>query len=174
MRRNHARVLLCATLAAVLGGCAMGGSARQPALAPEPASREDGPHKKIDIAEPQTIVAWEARIQSHAATLHALLHRSAGGGATPAGPRPRAHRYRPGSAHPSPRATRGATASRRSIRCRRICRHVRAICYAAKRICQIAARVGGESARAACKRNQNRCQSARDVTTRRGCTGCGH
>lgn len=173
MRRSCALALWCVALAAILGGCAMAGKTGPPAAAYEPAYREQGPYKKVTVAEPQTIAAWETRVQSHAAMLHALLPGAGGGATSPAGPSPRAQPHRARSMHPSPTPPQTATGARLSIRCRRICRHVRAICYAARRICQIAARIGGESARAACERNRRRCQSARTVTTRRGCTGCG-
>ena len=179
MRQNCTRALLCAALATVLtngvGGCGMPGNAAHPSPAAEPSSQENGYRNRNQVTEPQTIAAWEARVQSLSANLHALLPVTGGGTTTtPAGPPPPARVHRPTTA-PSPgRAPSRATkVNRRSIRCRRICRHVRAICYAARRICQIAARVGGQYARAACQRNQKRCQSARNVTTRRGCTGCG-
>lgn len=176
MRRHRLQTLLWAALATVLCSCGMPGRAAHPGPAAETGSREDGPHKRINIAEPQTIAAWEARLQSHTATLYALLPiTTSGGGATtsPAGPPPSTRPYHPQTAQPGRAPTRATTRVNRSLRCRRICRHVRAICYAAKRICQIAARLGDESARAACERNQKRCQSARTVTQRRGCTHCG-
>jgi hypothetical protein len=171
VRRTWTRALLCAILAAVLGGCAAPGKTGHPVLASEPARQEDEPHEKAGVSEPQTIAAWEARIQGHAATLYALLQAPAGTGASALGPPPRARPYRPQAKQQSPRPT--TAGSSQPIRCRRLCRHVRAICYAAKRICQIAARVGGENARAACERNRKRCKSARTVTTRQGCAGCG-
>jgi len=176
MRRHRVQTLLWATLTTVLCNCAMPGQATYPGPAAQSGSREDGPHKRINIAEPETIAAWEARLQSHTATLYALLPIStSSGGATtsPAGPTPSTRHYRPQPAQPGRAPSRATAGVNRSIRCHRICRHVRAICYAAKRICQIAARLGDESARTACERNQKRCQSARTITQRRGCPGCG-
>jgi hypothetical protein len=185
VRRPGAPLTLCAALAALLGGCAMASRPAQPALASEQGQREEQPAAGGDKAEPQTIAAWEARIQRHAATLHALVGGTDGGGggatpgtttpssATPSGPAPRAHARRFHPARPGPAPPAAAGAPRLSIRCQRICRHVRAICYAARRICQIAARLDDEAARAACQRNRKRCESARTVTQRSGCTGCG-
>ena len=186
MRRHCTRTLLCAALATILvngvGGCAMPGNAAHPGPAAEPGSQENG---YSQVTEPQSIAAWEARVQSHSATLYALLPATGGGATTtsPTGPAPPPTRAHPPTTSPSPGRTparararypnRTTTVSKRSIRCRRIGRHVRAICYAARRICQIASRVGSEYTKAACQRNQRRCQSARNVTTRRGCTGCG-
>jgi len=187
VRSDCARALCCVALATALTGCAMAGKTGPPSAAYEPAYREGTPPKKNAVPEPRSIAAWETRVQSHAAMLASLVH-SGGGGATtaPAGPpspgprarppRAQPHRARPNraqSTYPSPPPPGTTAVSRRSIRCRRICRHVRAICYAAKRICQIAARVGGDSARAACERNRKRCRSAQAAGAQYGCTLCG-
>ncbi len=193
--------LLGATLASVLGSCAMPGRGPAPApaggFAAEPSYREHETSKKLKINEPQTIAAWEARIQRQGSTLYTW---APGGGGPPPPPPPPAEPPTPGPppATPTPatrpsrrqsvrryptRANRRATAgasggtsanARQSLRCRRICRTVRAICYAARRICQIAARIGGQSAQAACKRNQKTCRSARAISTLQGCVACGH
>ncbi len=196
MTPNRARALLCVTLTALLGGCAAAGRSAPPNATYE-SNRENDPAKKLGH-EPRSIAGWEARIQSHSATLHALTYRAPGSGSgsgtsggttgsttSPSPPPPTSPPHTgptPGAARPSRRpATRYSPVtpsdgrySKLSIRCRKICRHVRAICYAARRICQIAKRVDSDAARAACQRNRNACTSARAVTIRSGCTTCGH
>jgi len=124
---------------------------------------------------PRSIAEWEQLQQRHTSAL-AALEAPAAPLADPAVPDPtpavrppeRLHaRPSPGAAHRPP------AVSRQTIRCRKICRHVRAICYAARRICKIADRLEEEPSRRACERSRKRCKAARDVTQRRGCTGCG-